>query len=83
VDDGTGELPGPDPIVDTPANIAPGYLVAPPYSYVQVFAIPPVDPSVVKLNIDVKLEVVTLVDARSKDYTKQTVTDRITTAIDQ
>jgi hypothetical protein len=83
VDDGSGELPGPDPIVDTPTNVAPGYLVAPPYSYVQAFAIPPVDPSVVSLNIDVKLELVSLVDAKAKDYTKQTVTDRISTTIVQ
>jgi hypothetical protein len=82
-DDGTGDNPGPDPLVDTSSNITPGFLVAPPYSYVQAFAVPVVDPSTVTVTIDVKLELVSLVDAKARDYTKQTVTDRITTAIKQ
>lgn len=81
VDDGTGSNPGPEPLVDTSANITPGFLVAPPYSYVQAFAVPQVDPSTVAMTIEVKLELVSLVDARSKDYTKQTVTDSLTTTI--
>jgi hypothetical protein len=81
VNDGTGDNPGPDPLVDTSSNIVPGFLVAPPYSYVQAFAVPAVDPSTVAMTIDVKLEFVSLVDAKSKDYTKQTVTDSLTTAV--
>jgi hypothetical protein len=81
VNDGTSNNPGPDPLVDTSSNITPGFLVAPPYSYVQAFAVPVVDPSTVGMTIDLKLELVSLVDAKSKDYTKQTVTDRITTVI--
>ena len=33
------------------------------------------------MTIDVKLEFVSLVDAKAKDYTKQTVTDTVTTAL--
>ena len=79
--DGTGDNPGPDPIVDTSSNIVPGYLVAPPYSYVQAFAVPAVDPSTVAMTIDVKLEFVSLVDKGAKDYTKQTITDSVTTKV--
>jgi hypothetical protein len=79
--DGTDDNPGPDPLVDTSSNITPGFLVAPPYSYVQAFAIPVVDPSTVRMTIEVKLEFVSLVDAKSKDYTKQTITDSLTTGI--
>lgn len=81
VDDGNGNSPGPDQLVDATANIVPGYLVTQPYSYVQAFAIPAVDPSTVRMTMDVKLEFVSLVDAKAKDYTKQTITDRITTDI--
>lgn len=81
VNDGTGDNPGPDPLVDTSSNITPGFLVAPPYSYVQAFAIPEVDPSTVGMTIQVKLEFVSLVDAKSKDYTKQTVTDSLSTRL--
>ena len=81
-DDGSGDIPGPDPLVDTATNINPGYLVAPPYSYVQSFAVPVVDPSTRRMTIDVKLELVSLVDAKSKDYTKQTVTDTVRTIVE-
>ena len=81
VDDGSGLSPGPDPLIDTSSNISPGFLVAPPYSYVQSFAVPEVDPSTVAMAIDVKLEFVSLVDPRSRDYTKQTVTDRLVTDV--
>jgi hypothetical protein len=83
VNDGSSEIPGPDPLVDAASNITPGYLVTPPYSYVQSFAIPTVDVSTRGMTIDVKLELVSLVDAKAKDYTKQTVTDQVHTVIDQ
>ena len=79
--DGTDDNPGPDPLVDTSSNIVPGFLVAPPYSYVQAFAVPVVDPSTVGLTIEVKLEFVSLVDAKTRDYTKQTITDTLMTAV--
>lgn len=81
VNDGTGDNPGPDALVDTSSNISPGFLVAPPYSYVQAFALPLVDPSTVRMTIELKLEFVSLVDAKTKDYTKQTVTDTVTTTL--
>lgn len=74
--DGAEDIPGPDPLVDT-ANITPGYLATSPYSYVQSFAIPSLDVSARELRIEVKLELVSLVDAKAKDYTKQTVTDTV------
>jgi len=81
VDDGTGINPGPDPLVDSSSNIVPGFLVASPYSYVQAFTVPVVDPSSVGMTIGVKLEFVSLVPGKSKDYTKQTVTDSVTTTL--
>ena len=76
VNDGVDDVPGPDPVVDT-ANITPGYLATSPYSYNQSFAIPSLDVSTQTLTIDLKLEMVSLVDAKAKDYTKQTVTDTV------
>jgi hypothetical protein len=80
VNDGTSSLPGPDPLVDT-SNLTPGYLVTPPYSYVQSFSVPPVDRTSRGLTMNVKLELVSLVDKKAKDYTKQTVTDVLTTVV--
>jgi hypothetical protein len=80
VNDGVDDVPGPDPLVDT-ANITPGYLATSPYSYNQSFAIPSLDVSAQILTIDLKLEMVSLVDAKAKDYTKQTVTDTVRAAV--
>ncbi|GAB2596990.1 hypothetical protein [Microlunatus antarcticus] len=80
VNDGTSNLPGPDPLVDT-TNLTPGYLVTPPYSYVQSFSVPPVDRTAQVLTMNVKLELVSLVDKKAKDYSKQTVTDVLTTVV--
>jgi hypothetical protein len=78
--DGTSFLPGPDPLVDT-TNLTPGYLVTPPYSYVQSFSVAPVDRAAEVLTMNVKLELVSLVDKKAKDYSKQTVTDVLTSAV--
>ncbi len=76
VSDGNSDVQPPDPLTDS-ANLAPGYLVRSPYGYVQSFSLPPMDPSAQSLQIDLKFELVSLVDARAKDYTKQTVTDTL------
>lgn len=70
------DLPGPDPIVDT-ANLSPGYLVTFPYSYDQSFAIPALDDAATAVQLEFKYEVVSLVDKKSKDYTKQTANDTV------
>lgn len=80
VNDGDSSLPGPDPLVDT-TNLTPGYLVTPPYSYVQSFSVPPVDRTARALTLNVKLELVSLVDKKAKDYSKQTVTDVLSTVV--
>lgn len=74
--DGVEDGAGPEPLVDT-ANITPGYLSTFPYSYNQSFAIPAVDAGTRTLTIGLKLEMVSLVDAKAKDYAKQTVTDTV------
>lgn len=74
VNDSAGVLPPPEPVVDT-ANIAPGYLAKSPYSYEQQFAVPRLDPGAVLLTIQFKYELVTLIDRKNRDYTKQTATD--------
>ena len=79
-DDGVTALPAPDPVVDG-SNINPGYLVTSPNEYVQVFGVPPVDRTARNLTLVVKLEFVTLVDKKAKDYTKRTVTDRVRTVV--
>lgn len=79
-DDGVAALPTPDPIVDG-SNINPGYLVTSPNAYVQVFGVPPVDRTARNLTLVVKLELVTLVDPKAKDYTKRTITDRVRTVV--
>ncbi len=76
VNDGANDLAGPDPVVDT-ANMSPGYLCAFPYSYGQSFAVPPLDAGAAYVTIDFKFELVTLVDTKAKDYTKQTVTNTV------
>lgn len=72
----SGELPGPEPVVDT-ANIAPGYLVTSPYTYEQSFAIPALDNSADSVDLAFKFEVVSLVNRKSADYTKQTATNTV------
>lgn len=76
VRDASGDLVPPDPIVD-PANLNPGYLITVPFSYEQSFAIPPLDPSAQSVDLEFKYEVVSLVDSKSKDYTKQTAGDSV------
>ncbi|GAA3579334.1 hypothetical protein GCM10022197_41020 [Microlunatus spumicola] len=80
VNDGSSSLPGPDPIVDT-TNLTPGYLVTTPYTYVQSFSVPPVDRTARAMTLNVKLELVSLVDKKAKDYSKQTVTDSLSTVV--
>lgn len=80
VSDGDSDVQPPDPLTDS-ANIAPGYLVRSPYGYVQSFSLPPLDPSARALQLDLKFELVSLVDAKAKDYTKQTVTDTVRTRL--
>ncbi len=79
-DEGASGLPDLDPAVDT-ANIDPGFLVTSPYQYQQSFTVPGIDPSTRSLAIVSKLELVTLVDKKAKDYTKQAVTDRLSTTV--
>ena len=75
-DDYPGDLPGASPVVDA-AWITPGYLVASPYSYGQAFAVPSLEPRLSSLRLDFKYELVTLVDGKAKDYTKQAVSDSV------
>jgi hypothetical protein len=77
---GEADLAAPDPIVDN-ANIVPGYLVTSPFEYYQSFAIPPLDSASNQLTVRLKLECVALVDAKSKDYTKQTISDSVTATL--
>jgi hypothetical protein len=78
--DATGEIPGPDPLVDS-ANLNPGYLVTSPYTYNQSFAIPDLNDSTEAVVLDFKFETVTLVDQKAKDYTKQSATDAVRVAV--
>lgn len=80
VDDGNSSLPGSDPVVDT-TNINPGYLVSQSYAYVQSFSVPPVDRGAQTVRIDVKVELVALVNGKAKDYTKQSVTDSVRSVV--
>ncbi|WP_375422874.1 hypothetical protein [uncultured Friedmanniella sp.] len=80
VSDISEELVPPDPLVDA-ANITPGYLATSPYSYNQSFAIPQLDSGARVLAVDVKVELVSLVDAKAKDYSKQTVTDSFSVSV--
>jgi hypothetical protein len=74
--DANGQVPAPDPILDS-SGLNPGYLVTSPYSYNQSFAIPELDDSAIALTLDFKFETVTLVDKKAKDYTKQASTDTV------
>ncbi|WP_375431150.1 hypothetical protein [uncultured Friedmanniella sp.] len=76
ISDATGDVPGPDPLVDA-TNLTPGYLATSPFSYEQSFAVPALDDNARRLTVDLKLELVSLVDRNARDYTKQTVTDTV------
>jgi len=78
--DADGEIPGPDPVVDT-SGLDPGYLVTSPYSYNQSFPIPPLDGDTEAMTLDFKFETVTLVDRKAKDYTKQVSTNTVRVAL--
>jgi hypothetical protein len=81
LDDGSSDIPAPEPLTDT-SNIVPGYLATSPYAYVQSFAIPVLDPTSRTMLIDTRLELVSLVDPKAHDYTKQTVTDTVRASLD-
>lgn len=78
VSDGNAYLPSPDPLIET-ANLSPGYLATSPYGYVQSFSVPGLDQSARDIVVSVKLDLVALVDAKSRDYTKTSVTDSVRT----
>jgi hypothetical protein len=78
VSDGSSYLPSPDPLIET-ANLSPGYLATSPYGYVQSFSVPGLDQSAQDLVLSVKLDLVSLVDGKARDYTKTSITDSVRT----
>ena len=80
VSDGSSYLPSPDPLVES-SNLSPGYLATSPYAYVQSFSVPGLDESAQKVVVNVKFDLVSLVDGKARDYTKQSVTDSIATTV--
>ncbi len=78
VSDGNAYLPSPDPLVEN-ANLSPGYLATSPYGYVQSFSVPGLDQSARDLVIDVKLDLVSLVNGKARDYTKTSIVDSVRT----
>ena len=80
VTDGTAYLPSPDPLIEA-ANLSPGYLATSPYGYVQAFSVPGLDQSARDIVIGVKLDLVSLVNVKARDYTKTSVTDSVRTVV--
>lgn len=80
VSDGNAYLPSPDPLIES-ANLSPGYIATSPYGYVQSFSVPGLDRSARDLVIGVRLDMVSLVDAKARDYTKTSITDSVQTTV--
>ena len=78
------EVSGPNGILAAPAplsdrsNVNPGYLVKAPYSYIQTFVLPAVDPEATSIKLSIVYDLLLQTTPTSGEYAKQTTSDTLT-----
>ncbi len=77
-----GTIESPQLRSDT-SSVKPGYLITRPYSYSQVFQIPPIDKTATSVTLSFAFEVLIETGVGTGKYVKQTTNDQITVAITQ
>lgn len=70
----------PPPLVDE-ATVKPGYVITSPYSYGQLFAVPPLAAGTTRLMLTINYEILVQTTPTSKSYAKQAASDVLMIAI--